>query len=133
VALLVLGAALLSAREWGAARALAAAGYRAERDGYVQTFFAARAPLGATPAQVAAAMPRPAVVERYVAPTSGGPDSTLLERFIYRRGLGSWPVHVYYVRGGGVVDVYAQDGWPSLRGARRVTAAEAEGWRAGAR
>jgi hypothetical protein len=73
-------------------------------------------------------MPAPTHIERYIAPLSGGPDSALLERYVYRRGLGRWPVYVYYRRGGGVIDVYTQDA-PSLSGARSVTAPEAERWR----
>jgi hypothetical protein len=77
---------------------------------------------------VASRMPAPARIERYIAPLSGGPDSALLERYVYHRGPGSWLVYVYYRRGGGVMDVYAQD-VPSLSGTRRVSEAEAERWR----
>jgi hypothetical protein len=110
--------------------ALARAGYTSG-SGSPTEFFGARATEGLTPAQVAQRMPTPAEVERYVAPTSNG-DSTLLERYIYRFGPGSWPVYIYYRRGGGVVDVYAQD-VPSMAGTRRVSAAEAEQWRRGPR
>jgi hypothetical protein len=108
------------------AAALSRAGYRSA-SGSPTEFFAARATEGLTPAEVARRMPAPAQVERYVAPTSDG-DSTLLERYIYRFGPGSWPVYIYYRRGGGVVDVYAQD-VPSMAGTRRVSATEAEQWR----
>jgi hypothetical protein len=121
---LVLGGA------WGKGRAdeaaLAASGFDAARDTYPQAFFQARAADGLPPAAVARRMPPGATVERYLVR-----EGYLLERYVYRRGVGRWPVHIYYPRGGGVVDVYAQDQWPGLDGARRVTAAEAERWRAG--
>lgn len=107
--------------------ALTSAGY-SSGFGSPTAFFAARASDGLTPAAVARRMPVPARMERYIAPLSGGPDSVLLERYVYRRGPGSWPVYVYYRRGGGVMDVYAQD-VPSLSGTRRVSASEAERWR----
>jgi hypothetical protein len=106
--------------------ALASSGYTPKR-GSPTEYFAARASEGLTPSAVARRMPPPARIERYVAPLSGGPDSALLERYVYRRGAGSWPVYVYYRRGGGVMDVYAQD-VPSLAGARTVSASEAARW-----
>jgi hypothetical protein len=109
------------------AAALASTGY-ASGGGSPEEYFSARASDGLTPAAVAGRMPAPAYIERYVAPLSGGQDSALLERYVYRSGPGSWPVYVYYRRGGGVMDVYAQD-VPSLSGARRVTEPEAERWR----
>ena len=109
------------------AAALASAGYAPER-GSPAEYFAALASEGLTPAEVARRMPPPSQVERYVAPLAGGPDSALLERFVYRFGPGSFPVYIYYRRGGGVIDVYAQD-VPSLAGARRVGGSEAEQWR----
>jgi hypothetical protein len=109
------------------AAALTSAGYAPER-GSPDEYFAALASEGLTPAEVARRMPPPFQVERYVAPFAGGPDSALLERFVYRFGPGSWPVYIYYRKGGGVTEVYAQD-VPSLAGARRVSASEAERWR----
>src|SRR5215211_1269761 len=88
--------------------ALASSGYTPGR-GSPTAYFAAHASEGLIPAAVARRMPPPTRIERYVAPLSGGPDSALLERYVYRFGVGSWPVYIYYRRGGGVVDVYAQD------------------------
>ncbi len=130
-ALVLAGAGTIYAWFQGPAWALARAGYREDRAGAPQAYFAARARPGSVPAAVAAAMPRPAAIERYITPVTGGSDSMLVERYVYRAGLGTWPVDVYYVRGGGVVGLYAQDQRPSLRGARPVTAADAERWRVG--
>jgi len=123
--LLVPGACYTKARLDDAA--LARAGYTPER-GSPEDYFAARAKEGLTPAAVARRMPPPTQVERYVVPLAGGPDSALLERYIYRFGPGSFPVYIYYRRGGGVMDLYAHD-VPGLGGARRISAAEAEQWR----
>ena len=127
VAVLLIGGWLAKAQADAAAfdAALAAAGCGAAR---AVACFSERARAGLTPAEVARALPAPARIERYVAPVGGGPDSVLLERYVYRRGLGSWPIYIYYARGGGVVDVYAWD-VPGLGGARAVSAAEAERWR----
>lgn len=109
------------------AAALATTGY-VSGPGSPTEYFAALASEGLTPAAVARRMPPPARIERYIAPLAGGPDSALLERYVYRHGAGSWPVYVYYRRGGGVMDVYAQD-VPGPGGARSVGEAEAERWR----
>ena len=108
--------------------ALRSTGFDVNRDTFPQAFFAARVRQGLAPSEVAQRMPRGATIEHYVAPVSGSPDSVLLERYLYRRGVGSWPVYVYYNRGKGVSDLFAQDQWPSLIGARRISSSEAERW-----
>lgn len=108
------------------AAALSAAGYAPEV-GSPTRYFAARARAGMSPEQVAAALPPPTRIERFIAPRAGG-DSVLLERYVYTRGIGRWDADIHYERGGGVVDVHAQDA-PALDGARPVTAAEADAWR----
>jgi hypothetical protein len=108
------------------AAALSAAGY-IPASGSPTHYFAARVRHGMSPEQVAATLPPPTRIERFIAPRAGA-DSVLLERYVYRRGLGRWDAHISYARGGGVVDVRAQDA-PGLDGAREVTAAEAEAWR----
>jgi len=111
------------------AAALSSAGYRPEV-GSPTRYFASLARDGMSPAQVAAALPRPARIERFVAPRAGA-DSVLLERYVYTSGIGRWDADIYYERGGGVVDVHAQDA-PGVAGARPVTSAEADAWRRGA-
>jgi hypothetical protein len=106
--------------------ALASSGY-SSRMGSPTDYFASRALDGLTPVAVSSRMPVPARIERYIATLSGGPDSALLERYVYRRWLGTWPVYIYYRRGGGVMDVYAQD-VPSLNGTRSVSEDEAKRW-----
>jgi hypothetical protein len=108
------------------AAALSGSGYKPEF-GSPTRYFGALARDGMSPAQVAAALQAPARVERYVAPKARA-DSVLVERYVYTKGLGRWAADIYYTRDGGVIDVYAQDA-PALRGARPVTAAEAEAWR----
>ena len=108
------------------AAALSGAGYVPEV-GSPTRYFATRARDGMSPEQVAAALPPPTRIERFIAPQAGG-DSVLLERYVYTRGFGRWDADIYYGRRGGVVDVYGQDA-PGLRGARPVTAAEASAWR----
>jgi hypothetical protein len=107
------------------AAALSSSGYKPEV-GSPTRYFAALARPGMSPAQVAAALPAPARVERFIAPRPRA-DSVLLERYVYTKALGRWEADIYYARDGGVTDVYAQDA-PALRGARSVTAAEAEAW-----
>ena len=124
--LLVVGACF--AKHAADKAALRAAGYRSSSESETE-FFATRARPGLTPAQVARALRPPSRVERFISPVSGG-DSVLLERYVYTRGIGSWPVYIYYTRGGGVNDVYAQD-VPSTNGSRSVSADEAEEWRVG--
>lgn len=110
------------------AAALSAAGYVPEI-GPPTRHFAARARDGMSPEEVAAALPPPTRVERFIAPRAGE-DSVLLERYVYTRGIGRWDADIYYRRGGGVIDVYAEDA-PGLGGARPVTAAQADAWRRG--
>ena len=110
------------------AAALSAAGYAPEI-GSPTRYFAGRARAGMLPEQVAAALPPPTRIERFVAPQAGR-DSVLIERYVYTSGIGRWDAYIYYERGGGVVDVQAQDE-PALEGARPVTAAEADAWRRG--
>lgn len=108
------------------AAALSAAGYAPEV-GSPTRYFAARARAGMLPEQVAAALPPPTRIERFIAPQAGR-DSVLLERYVYTSGIGRWDASIYYERGGGVVDVDAQDE-AAPGGARPVTAAEADAWR----
>lgn len=108
------------------AAALSTSGYKPEV-GSPTRYFASRARDGMSPEQVAAALPRPARIERFIAPQPGA-DSVLLERYVYTSGIGRWDADIYYERGGGVVDVHGQDA-PALTGARPVTAAEADAWR----
>lgn len=108
------------------AAALSGAGYAPEV-GSPTRYFAAHARDSMSPAQVAAALPPPTRIERFIAPRAGA-DSVLLERYVYTRGLGRWEADIYYGRSDGVIDVYAQDA-PDPRGARPVTAAEADAWR----
>src|SRR5512132_2178258 len=121
-AVVVAGLGACWAKDRADIAALAAAGYRPGRDGPPQAYFTRCAREGAPPAVVARCMPAGASLERYVAPFGGGPDSALLERYVYHAAgpFGRWPVFVYYRRGGGVWDVYAQDAWPGLAGARPV-------------
>ena len=126
VPLLVL--AVLVAKHVADSAALASTGFREDAGASVQESFTACIRSGAVPAQVARCMPAGASVDRFVAPTSDG-DSVLLERYTYHAwGVGRWPVQIYYIRGGGVFDFYAQDEWPSLSGTRSIGAAEAERW-----
>jgi hypothetical protein len=99
--------------------ALADLGYRSGRDGGLDAFFRARA--------VAGRMPRASRMDWYVTFDSGG-DSSLLELYWYGPVGARWPVHVYRDRGGGVLDVYAQDQWPGLSGARKLGVTEASAW-----
>lgn len=108
------------------AAALSAAGYVPEV-GSPTRYLAAVARAGMSPAQVAAALPPPTRIERFIAPRAGG-DSVLVERYVYTRGVGRWDADIYYGQGGGVSEVYAQDA-PELGAARAVTAAEADAWR----
>jgi hypothetical protein len=109
--------------------ALAASGFREKSGESVQEFFANCIQRGSLPTQISKCMPKGASLDRFVAPTSDG-DSLLLERYTYHAwGIGSWPVQIYYERGGGVNDFYAQDEWPSLYGARPVSGVEADQWR----
>ena len=108
------------------AAALSGAGYVPEV-GSPTRYFAAHARAGMSPEQVAAALPPPTRIERFIAPRAGR-DSVLLERYVYTRGIGRWEADIYYGRRAGVIDVYAQDA-PGLDGARPVTAAEADAWR----
>ncbi len=111
------------------AAALSSAGYSPEV-GSPTRYFSGHARTGMTPEQVAAALPAPTRIERFVAPRPGA-DSVLLERYVYTSGIGRWNADIHYERGGGVVGVHAEDA-PGLDGARPVTAAEAEAWRRGA-
>src|SRR5690606_9111909 len=81
----------LPAAWWAWARAdeaaLRTAGFDAARDSLPQRYFTVRAREGLSPAAVARRMPPGAVVTRYIAPVAGGPDSVLLERYVYRAAL----------------------------------------------
>ena len=106
--------------------ALRTSGYDKARDGNPDSYFDQFAKRGLSPESVAAAMPHPAEVQRYVVPVAGS-DSMLVERYMYRRGVGSWPVDVYYGLDREVRDLYAWD-HASLQGGRRVNEAEARAW-----
>ena len=108
------------------AAALSTSGYKPEV-GSPTRYFSTRARDGMSPEQVAAALPSPTRIERFIAPQAGA-DSVLVERYVYTSGIGRWDADIHYERGGGVVDVHAQDA-PALVGARPVTAAEANAWR----
>jgi hypothetical protein len=129
IALPVLVLATLVTRHLANSAALGATGFSDDDYVSVQLFFDHCIRLHALPTEVAKCMPPAATVDRFVAPTSNG-DSLLLERYTYHAwGIGRWPVQIYYDRGGGVNDFYAQDQWPSVHRARPVSAAEAERWR----
>ena len=108
------------------AAALSAAGYAPEV-GSPTRYLTIHVRPGMVPEQVAAALPAPTRIERFVVPRAGG-DSVLLERYVYARGFGRWDADIHYARGGGVVEVHGQ-GAPAPAGARPVTAAEADAWR----
>ena len=129
VALVVLAALLKIAAN---SAALSATGFRRDRGESVQEYFDTCIRRGAQPQQVAQCMPKGASVDRFISRTVDN-DSVLLERYTYRAyAIGSWPVQIYYDRGGGVVDSYAQDSWPSINKARPVNASEAyQWWRSG--
>src|SRR5262245_18521469 len=109
--------------------ALRSAGFEYARDSFPDRYFGERAPEGDSRAEVARRMPPGATVTHYIAP-SGGRDSMLLDRYVYRAALiGRWAVQIYYVQGRGVFDVYASsDDQPSFDDARRVSDAEATAW-----
>jgi hypothetical protein len=124
---LAFGSCVAKARADSAA--LAAAGYRPAQGTVPQAYFTSCASDGKPPSEVARCMPAGATVERTVVPNVGGADSALVELYVYRAALiGRWPVQVYYRRGGGVEDVYAQDQWPSIPPGQTLTLPEAEAW-----
>jgi hypothetical protein len=90
------------------------------------TFFTGRVHAGMSLKQVAAMMPGPTRIERYIVPTVG--DSSLLERYIYRLATTDWPVDVYYDRRGEVVDLYFADNPNVARSLRSMSADEAAAW-----
>ena len=120
-----LAAAWVGYRKAGEA-ALRSTGYIHARDTNPDQYFGRRARVGMIPDSVAAAMPRPTSIERYLIEIAGG-DSMYVERYIYRRGIGQWPVDVYYDRSGRVLDLYAWD-HASLKRGRRVSEDEARAW-----
>lgn len=131
--LAVAGLALIMAKGAADASALAAAGFLKHSGLSPQAYFSSCIRAGVKPRDVARCTPPGASIDRFVSPISGSGDSVLLERYTYHAwSVGRWPVQIYYIRGGGVDDYYAQDSWPSLSGARPVTAAEAERWLNGA-
>ena len=106
--------------------ALREAGYVPERDTNPDRYFGRFVRTGMRAESVAAAMPRASAIERYVVEVAGA-DSMLVERYVYRRWPGRWPVDVYYRPGGVVADLYAWD-HASLKNGRRVTEEEARAW-----
>lgn len=106
--------------------ALQTSGYNKARDGNPDSYFDQFAKPGLSAESVAVRMPHPAEVQHYVVPVAGS-DSNLVERYVYRRGVGKWPVDVYFGLDRRVRDLYAWD-HASLRGGRRVDKAEARAW-----